>query len=44
MSVLPTHISVYHMCAWCPWRSEKGVESLGTGAKRAVSHHVDAEN
>lgn len=24
------YMSMYHVCAWCPWRSEKGVGSLRT--------------
>ena len=31
MIVLFMCISLYHMCAWCLWRSEEGVGSLGTG-------------
>lgn len=31
MTVLPACISVYHMHAWCPQRSEEGIRSPGTG-------------
>lgn len=30
MTVLPACISVYHMHAWCPQRSEEGIRSPGT--------------
>lgn len=30
MDVLPVCISVYHMHAWCLWRSEEDIISLGT--------------
>ena len=29
--VLPAYMYAHHMCAWCPWRSEEAVTSLGTG-------------
>ena len=42
--VLPACMSVYHMCAWCLWRSEEG-KSLGLESKSVVSHHhMGAEN
>lgn len=25
IGVLPAHISMYHMCAWCLWKSGKGI-------------------
>lgn len=31
MTALPTYVSVDHMCAWCPQRSEESVGSPGTG-------------
>ena len=24
-------VHVYHVCAWCPWKSEEGARSLGRG-------------
>lgn len=31
MDVLPEGISVYHLCAWCPWRPEEGIRCPVTG-------------
>lgn len=31
MTALPTYVSVHHMCAWCPQRSEESVGSPETG-------------
>lgn len=31
MTVLPTYIYVYHMCAWCSRSSEESIRSPGTG-------------
>ena len=31
MSVLLVYMYVYHVCAWCPWKSEEGVRSPETG-------------
>lgn len=31
MGYLPTCVSVYYLCAWCPQRTEEGMESPGTG-------------
>lgn len=31
MSLFSTYVCAHHMHAWCLWRSEKGVGSLGTG-------------
>lgn len=31
MTAFPTYVSVDHMCAWCPQRSEESVGSPGTG-------------
>ena len=31
MAVLPSCISVHHLCAWCPWKSKLGIRSPGTG-------------
>lgn len=31
VGILPVCISVHHMHALCPWRSEDGIESSGTG-------------
>lgn len=28
LGVLPTTLSVYHVCAWCLWRSEEGIRCL----------------
>lgn len=30
VGILLTCMYVYHICTWCPWRSEKGVGSLET--------------
>ena len=37
-------MSVYHVCAWCPRRSEEGAGSSGIGAMMAIRHHVDTGN
>lgn len=31
MTISPTCMYVYHMNAWCPWRSKEGTGSPGTG-------------
>jgi hypothetical protein len=31
MGVLPICISVYHVYAWCPWRTEEAIECSETG-------------
>lgn len=31
MGVLPVHVSVHHIYAWGPWRSEESITYLGTG-------------
>lgn len=33
MSVVPAFMSVHPLCTWCPWRSEKGIRSPGTGVR-----------
>lgn len=45
MDALPECLSVHHMCAWCPGRSEKTIlDPLGLELKMVVSHHVAGEN
>lgn len=31
---LSASMSMYHMCAWCPWRPEKSIRPPGTGDRR----------
>lgn len=31
MGILPAHMAVYHLCAWCPQRLEEGIGFPGTG-------------
>jgi hypothetical protein len=33
VSVLPTYMPVYHICAWYAWRSEESIRSPETGIK-----------
>lgn len=33
LTLLPACMYVQHMSAWCPWNSEDGIESAGTGVK-----------
>lgn len=33
MGVLPARLSLYHLCAWCPWKPVEGVKCPGTGVK-----------
>lgn len=42
MSVLPSHMNVCHVCAWCPRRSEEDIGSSGTGVTSNREHHVVA--
>lgn len=43
MGVLPTCMSVYQLCAWCPWRLEEDIRSPGTEIT-VVSCYIDAGN
>ena len=36
MNILPACVSVDHMHAWYPWRTEEGTGSLGTGSQTIV--------
>lgn len=31
MGILPTHISLHHMCAWCACKPEEGPGFSGSG-------------
>jgi hypothetical protein len=42
MGILPARMSVHHVNAWCPRRSEEGVRFPGTQVTDGVSHHVGA--
>ena len=35
---LASCVSVYHLCAWYPWRPEEGAVSLGTGVTDSQVH------
>lgn len=41
---LPACVSVHHICAWCPRRSEEALGPLELQLQRVVSHQVDAGN
>lgn len=32
MNAMPTCVHVYHVHAWCLWKSEEGLRAIGTGA------------
>jgi hypothetical protein len=36
LNVLLAHLYTRHVDSWCPWRSEKGIRSLGTTVKMVV--------
>jgi hypothetical protein len=36
MSVLHACMSLLHVYAWCPWRSEEVIEALGARVKQMV--------
>ena len=38
LGVLPASISVYHVCAWCLWRSEEGIRCLELELQVVVNH------
>lgn len=42
MGILPAHMAVYHLCAWCPQRLEEGTRSLEAGVSDDCEHHVGA--
>ena len=44
MNVLPAHMSMYHTCAWCLWRSEEGIRFPRTGVTDDQEHHVGTKN
>jgi hypothetical protein len=46
MYILATGMSVYHVCAWCPWQPEESVRSPEPGVTDSESHncHVGAGN
>lgn len=44
MSVLPACLNVHHMCVWCLWRPEEGLDHLGLELQAVVSSHVCAVN
>lgn len=44
LSVLPKCLSADHVYAWCPWKSEEDIGPSGTGIRKLISQHVDAEN
>lgn len=40
IGVLPACISVYHVCVWCPWSPEEGVDPLEVELQMLVSCFV----
>jgi hypothetical protein len=41
---LPAHISVYHMCVWCPWIQKRVLDCWELDFHWVVSCYIGVEN
>jgi hypothetical protein len=37
-------MSVHHVCAWCPWMADEGIDPLELELQTVVNCHVGVEN
>lgn len=44
MDVLAACMYVYHICAWCPWRSDRALDLQKLELQIVMSHHIAAGN